>query len=1003
MAGNYSLGDAEGTIRIKYDNKGVREASTDVQSLGDRAKGTQQRFSSLAATTGIAAGAMAAGLGLAVNAAIDFEKRISAIGAVSGATADQLETIRKKALQLGADTAFSASEAALAMEELVKSGLSVEDVMNGAADATVALAAAGEVDLPQAASIAANAMNQFNLVAKDLPRIADLIAGAANASAIDVSEFGFAMQQAGAVANLVGLNFDDLAAAIALMGNAGIKGSDAGTSLKTMLQNLQPTTKRQIELAKELGIVTKDGSNRFFDQHGQLKSLADVAGILNTSLKGMTDQQKALALETLFGSDAIRAAAILTNEGADGFRNMASAMGEVSAEGVAAERLNNTAGAIEQLKGSVETAAIALGTALLPVIRKVTEFVTKLVNWFSALDPKWQQLIAFAAVAVTGLIALIAVIAGVVAAVAGVVAAFAGVGEIVAIIVGVIAGVIAFAAAIKTAYQQSEQFRAFVAKLGQVAKGVFDAIMAVVKPLAAWFQDKLIPAVKEIAQKLKENLQPAFKAVSEFISSRILPAIDKLKGAFEKVMPTIISVGNVILTVAKFIFNILGKALGFLIPLLLKIIGPIFSVLIDVISGVISFIPTLVEWFKKFVGILITVGKIIGIAIIAPFYLLYQVGKWVFEQIMKAVDVFVAGFMAVWNFLWPVIKVVFDLIVAIIGVAFAIIAGIFQVAWTIIKAIWDVLWAYVIKPVVNAFKVIVDAIGGALSWIWDKIQAAWADIKAIWDKVYGWIVPPIVNAFNKIRDFIAEKMALVRDKVSEIWDKIVGFFSGAKDRLVKAISGFTDFVNKVRDYFTQMKDKAVAKAEELIAWVKGLPKKIADTLGNLANTLKESGRALIQGFWDGIKDIWNKMAGWVETQMGKLRDLWPFSPAKRGPFSGKGWVLYSGQALMEGFAQGIDQRAGLVSNTAQDAMRAVATQLPVDHSANVRAGQAMAMSVPSAGGVSSSSTTSTSTYGDVTLNVSLDDLKTVKDLEELWEWIDNLRNNTRRGLEVTTA
>lgn len=106
---------------------------------------------------------------------------------------------------------------------------------------------------------------------------------------------------------------------------------------------------------------------------------------------------------------------------------------------------------------------------------------------------------------------------------------------------------------------------------------------------------------------------------------------------------------------------------------------------------------------------------------------------------------------------------------------------------------------------------------------------------------------------------------------------------------------------------------------------------------------------------------------------------------------------------MEGFAQGIDQRAGLVSNTAQDAMRAVATQLPVDHSANVRAGQAMAMSVPSAGGVSSSSTTSTSTYGDVTLNVSLDDLKTVKDLEELWEWIDNLRNNTRRGLEVTTA
>jgi len=1026
---DYTLGTAQGTVKLVYDGKGVTQANKAVEQFSrdangrlrdargrfvamgdsidgvgsslDRAAHHSANFSQVAQTTGIAATALAAGIGLAVNAAIDFEKRISAIGAVSGASAEQMEVLRQKALQLGADTSFSASEAALAMEELVKAGLSVEDVMNGAADATVALAAAGEVSLPEAAAIASNAMNQFQLAAQDLPHIADLIAGAANASAIDVGEFGFALSQAGAVANLVGVNFDDLAVAIALMGNQGIKGSDAGTSLKTMLQNLQPTTERQITLMKELGILTEDGTNQFFNQRGELKSLAEVAEILNGALDGMTDAQKTMALETIFGADAIRAAAVIAGEGAEGFQAMADAIGNVSAQEVAAARLNNVAGAIEQLKGSVETAAIQLGTALLPVIRKVTEIISELVNRFSALDPKWQRLIAFGAVAVTAMLGVVAAIAAVGAAVAGVVASIAAL-KIAAIIAGVVAAIVAIAVAIKLAYDRSQEFRDLIGAIGEYFKRVFGLIMAVVTPVVNFIKDDLIPAVREIAQNLANNLAPAFRAIGDFMQQRVIPAVDKMRDAISKVMPYIISWWKILLNVAKVIINVLGKALGFIIPILLNVLGPVFSFIIDAIAGVISFIPKLIEGFKDFIEILKTIGKWVAIAVIAPFYAIYVAGKWVFEQIWKVVKVFIDAFLAVWNFLWPVTKAVFDLIVDIISLAFSIISGIFQLWWTGMKALWDFVWTYLIQPVVLAFTAIWNFLQAAWDVILGILRGAWDIIVGIWDKIYEWVVTPIVNAFNAVKDWISQRMEEVKNFISGVWDAIVGFFTSARDRIVGIINNFTEFVTKIREKFQQAKDAAIQKLQELITWVKELPGRILSALGDLGSYLFESGKALIQGFWDGMKRIWDNMVGWVEDGLSGLRDLWPFSPAKRGPFSGKGWVLYSGRAIMEGFAEGMSDRAGVVNDTAQRSLTDIAALLPTDHSAAVTAGQMFASGVSTAAGGGGTITT-TSTYGDVHIHVRLEDLESVKDLEELWEWIDNLRNNSRRSLEVTTA
>ncbi|HEY7061725.1 MAG TPA: phage tail tape measure protein [Chloroflexota bacterium] len=359
------------------------------ESLDDLERQTHKTNSTMGllgpAMVGVAVGGLAAlgaGFAATVSTAADFEAQMSAVSAVSGATGEEMQQLSDLALQLGKDTSFSASEAAKGLGELVKGGVTIPEIMSGAAQATLDLAAAGGVDLASAATIAANAMSQFNLTGSDMGNVVNQIAGYANATTGDVHDFQMSLTAVGAVANLAGQSFNDTATAIALMADSGIKGSDAGTSLKTMLLNLVPNTNASKDAFKELGIIMADGTNRFIDAQGNYKSLADIAGILQEGISGMGQAQATMALQTAFGTDAVRAAAIMAKAGADGFAGMADAMSKVSAEAVAAERLNNLNGAMQALSGSVETAAITFGKAFLPAITDLVKGGTQLLNDF---------------------------------------------------------------------------------------------------------------------------------------------------------------------------------------------------------------------------------------------------------------------------------------------------------------------------------------------------------------------------------------------------------------------------------------------------------------------------------------------------------------------------------------------------------------------------------------------------------------------------------------------
>jgi hypothetical protein len=445
--------------RLGELNRPMNQFATRLRGISERAQESGKKMKELGKNISASFGAMtlAVGTGLGVTAkkAMDFEAQMSSVKSVMDPEAANKygKALENLAITMGAKTKYSATEAAQGIEELVKSGVSVTDIINGGLDGALSLATAGELELKDAAEIASTALNAFKDDNLSVARAADILAGAANASATDVGEMKFGLSAVAAVASGVGLNFMDTSTALAAFAQNGLKGQDAGTSLKTMLLNLSPHTKAAAEMMDSLnlgatnaaagfnwlvdkgmkpaikplmlfprslmklakqqagagasaGKIAKEydklakysgfASSAFYDNNGNLKSMSEIAGTLQKALKDLNSEQRQNALQTMFGTDAIRAGNILYKEGAKGIKDMASAMNKIKASDVAKTKLDNLKGTIEQLKGSLETAAISLGEALLPAIKAVTQVVQGMVDKFNSLPTPVQHFIAIA-------------------------------------------------------------------------------------------------------------------------------------------------------------------------------------------------------------------------------------------------------------------------------------------------------------------------------------------------------------------------------------------------------------------------------------------------------------------------------------------------------------------------------------------------------------------------------------------------------------------------------
>jgi TP901 family phage tail tape measure protein len=335
---------------------------------------------------GIGAGAVGIS-GLITNSAkksMDFTAEISNIKALTGMQGADIELIRQRALELGKSTKFSALEEAQGMTELLKAGINVKDVLGDASQSALDLAAAGDLSLPEAAEIMSTSMNAFKM--NDSTKVANLLAGAANASATDVREMKYALSQVSNVAGGLGLTLDDVSTGLAVFAQNALKGSDAGTSMKTMLQRLIPTTKPAIEAFEKVGLLESDGGSAFYDASGKIKSMEEIAELLHNSMKNFTEEQQSVLLNDMFGSDAIRGGLVLIKEGAEGIRKMRQEMTKFTASSVALEKLNNAKGSIEQLRGAFETFQIEVFAPLEPAITKIANAFTDLLSDTEVLD-----------------------------------------------------------------------------------------------------------------------------------------------------------------------------------------------------------------------------------------------------------------------------------------------------------------------------------------------------------------------------------------------------------------------------------------------------------------------------------------------------------------------------------------------------------------------------------------------------------------------------------------
>jgi TP901 family phage tail tape measure protein len=336
------------------------------------------------------AGAMAAiGIGQVLKDSIGLEaqfgKTMNILAASTGAPATQVKQLSDLALKLGADTTFSANEAADAMLELAKAGITTKDIMGGGVAGTLTLAAAGGTDLATAATIGSNAMNTFNLKGKDMAKIAAALAGGANSSSASVESLGQGLAQVGAGAVNAGLSLQETVGALSAFDAAGIKGSDAGTSLKTMLARLIPQTAKASTAMESVGLFSKKTGSAFVNANGSFKSMTQIAGLLHKNLSGLSEAQRAQALQAIFGSDATRAASVLMKQGADGLAKYIKATkDQTAAQKMADAAMSGTSGALERLKGSVETAELKIGQALAPAVQTLANGLS--ANLVPAID-----------------------------------------------------------------------------------------------------------------------------------------------------------------------------------------------------------------------------------------------------------------------------------------------------------------------------------------------------------------------------------------------------------------------------------------------------------------------------------------------------------------------------------------------------------------------------------------------------------------------------------------
>ena len=889
-------------------SKGFVSAYNDLKVFGDKSATAEQKLNGLSSAFKTTGGLLSKNVTLpivgvgaaAVKTATDFEAGMSEVKAISGATGSEFDALRDKAIEMGAKTKFSASDSADAFKYMAMAGWDASQMMDGIAGIMDLAAASGE-DLATTSDIVTDALTAFGLQASDSAHFADVLAQASSKSNTNVGLMGETFKYVAPVAGALGYSIEDTAVAIGLMANSGIKGSQAGTALRSTITRLAKPVGEAKDAVEELKISITNTD-------GTMKPLSQTMVELREKFAGLTEEQKAQYAAMLAGQEGMSGLLAIVNASDEDFQKLTDEINNANgaAEDMASVMMDNTAGAVEQLKGALESAGILIGEKLTPYIRQLAEWITGLVEKFNSLSEEEQDQIVKFGLILAAIGPVLLILAKVISVVSTVVKAFklfgttittiktsidlvkagyaglatqmggipkliagisTGFGGMLAPIAAVIAVVAVLVGAFVTLWKTNEEFRDNMVGIWNSIKesinNFFDGVVERINALGFDFEN-ITEVIKTVWFALCDVLAPVFEGafntiaiVLDGVFNQILSVMDifiglftgnweqlgeGVKGVVSGIVETFANLGSNILGVIGDIGAEILNKLGF------EKAAEGFQNFFDTLSDLFGQIPellssaidTIVSFFTE------TIPNAFNSAIEAVQGFVDNIIEFFTVTVPEAFSTFVNETIP--NAINSIVQW-FEQLPYMIGYAIGELIGYF---YLFASNLWT--WITTELPLI---------IEGIIQWFAQLPSRIWEWLTGVVTNVINWGVEMYNNAVLAASNFVNGAIAWISQLPNRIWawltSTVSNVISWGANMVSQARSVATNFVNSFISFITSLPSKV---------W--GIIQQIPSKVSAIGSQLYNAGRNIFQSLWNGIKSIGGSILGWVSDFAGKI-------------------------------------------------------------------------------------------------------------------------------------
>ena len=805
----------------------IDEVGEKLQNLGSSVENVGKKFLPVtAAVTGLGTAA--------VKTAADFDAEMSKVSAISGATGADFDKLRAKAREMGAKTKFSATEAASAMEYMAMAGWRTEDMLSGI-EGIMNLAAASGEDLATTSDIVTDALTAFGLSASDSGHFADILAAASSNANTNVSMMGETFKYCAPIAGALGFSAEDTAEAIGLMANSGIKASQAGTSLRSIMNNLAGDV---TFAGKNIGEVTIATSNA----DGSMRSLNDILADCRVAFAGLSESEKAANAEALVGKNAMSGFLALMNAGEGDINKLRGAIEgcDGASERMAETMQDNLSGQLTILKSQLEELAISFADILMPTIRKIVSAVQQFVDKLNSMDDSTREVIIRVALLAAAIGPLLIVLGKTISTVGTAMRGFSSLakgvrllithvggasgafGKLGAVLGGLSGPVVAVVAVIGTLvaafldlWNTNEEFRTAIT-------GIWNDIVSKVKA----FCDQLTQRInalgfdfKDITQVLQsiwngfcQLLAPLFEGAFQNISTIFGAVLDSMVGLLD-VFSNIFS-GNWrgAWESAKSIFSGIWQGIRSILSVTLTTLRNTLDVFLgffgtswqSVWSGIQQFFVSIWSGISGFFSD--TASSIHSVAISV-----FTGISGFFTSILTSIQTtFRTTWTAISQSVSSALTVIHDTVVRVWMAISTVISSVMTSICETILQVWSGIYT-TIQPLLEAFQYLFKTIwqaiqilvGAALTEIYSKIVSIWNSIVAFVTPLLSGLQSVFSAAWTAIQLAISTVLTAIRTSVTSIWNAIVSFLSplltGIQTRMTSAWMAIQNVISTTLD------------------------------------------------------------------------------------------------------------------------------------------------------------------------------------------------------------